>query len=143
MPARPSTDPCIGKTFSLPISKRDMAIKAEEIAKKQGVATSVSQLIVNLLTEFVERNESITSLNNGAAANKANNPLNIQYGEQQEIIKLFLQIPLDQFISDDRARSIVDETILEEQRHFAYANLRKIIQVLGLRMNGKAKPYAI
>ena len=143
MPARPSTDPCIGKTFSLPISKRDMAIKAEEIAKKQGVATSVSQLIVNLLTEFVERNESITLNKHHDGSSKANNPLNIQYGEQQEIIKLFLQIPLDQFISDDRARSIVDETILEEQRHFAYANLRKIIQVLGLRMNGKAKPYAI
>jgi hypothetical protein len=40
--------------------------------KQQGISTSISQLVVNLVTEFVERNEAIID-------NNAVNPINIQY----------------------------------------------------------------
>jgi hypothetical protein len=40
--------------------------------KQQGISTSISQLVVNLVTEFVERNEAIIDSN-------AVNPINIQY----------------------------------------------------------------
>jgi hypothetical protein len=70
---RTSDDPHFGKTFSWPLSKKDTLIKAEEIVKKQqGISTSISQLVVNLVTEFVQRNEAIIE-RNGV------NPINIQY----------------------------------------------------------------
>lgn len=69
---RTSDDLHFGKTFSWPLSKKDILVKAEDIAKKQqGTSTSISQLVVNLVTEFVERNEAIES--------NAVNPLNIRY----------------------------------------------------------------
>jgi hypothetical protein len=56
-----------------PLSKKDTLVKAEAIAKKQqGISTSISQLVVNLVTEFVERNEAIIDSN-------AVKPINIQY----------------------------------------------------------------
>jgi phage FluMu protein gp41 len=59
------------KSFSCPISEKETLIKAEQIAKKQeGISTSFSQLVVKLLREYVERNESLES---------PINPLNIQY----------------------------------------------------------------
>jgi hypothetical protein len=70
---RTSDDLHFGKTFSWPLSKKDTLVKAEAIAKKQqGISTSISQLVVNLVTEFVERNEAIIYSN-------AVNPINIQY----------------------------------------------------------------
>jgi hypothetical protein len=70
---RTSEDLHFGKTFSWPLSKKETLIKAEDIAKEQGISTSISQLVVNLVTDFVERNESIIQNNN------AINPLNIRY----------------------------------------------------------------
>jgi hypothetical protein len=47
-----------------PLSKKDILVKAEAMAKKQqGISTSISQLVVNLVTEFVERNEAIIDSN--------------------------------------------------------------------------------
>ena len=61
---RTSDDPHFGKTFSWPLSKKDILVKAEDIAKKQqGTSTSISQLVVNLITDFVERNEAIIKNN--------------------------------------------------------------------------------
>ena len=61
---RTTDDPHFGKTFSWPLSKKDTLVKAEDIAKKQqGTSTSISQLVVNLVTEFVNRNEAIIESN--------------------------------------------------------------------------------
>ena len=58
------------KTFSCPISAKDTFRKAQQLASKEGISNSLSQLIVNLVKDYVERNEAIIE-------NK--NPLNIQY----------------------------------------------------------------
>ncbi len=59
------------KSFSCPISEKETLIKAEQIAKKQeGISTSFSQLVVNLVKEYVQRNEDIDN---------PINPINIQY----------------------------------------------------------------
>jgi S-adenosylmethionine:tRNA-ribosyltransferase-isomerase (queuine synthetase) len=56
-----------------PLSEKDTLVKAEAMAKKQqGISTSIGQLVVNLVTEFVERNEAIIDSN-------AVKPINIQY----------------------------------------------------------------
>jgi hypothetical protein len=73
MPAKPSDDPRLNKSFSYPLSKRDILTKAAEIARKQGIADDISNLIVNLITEFVQRHhDDQNTMNN-------NNPINITY----------------------------------------------------------------
>ena len=52
------------------MSAKDTFRKAQQLASKEGISNSLSQLIVNLVKEYVRRNENIIE-------NK--NPLNIQY----------------------------------------------------------------
>jgi hypothetical protein len=72
---RNTTDRCSNRSFSCPRSLEDKIESIVEIARKQNVGDNPSQVIVNCLIEFYERNKF--SLGNNSQ--QTNNPLNLQY----------------------------------------------------------------
>jgi hypothetical protein len=107
------------KSFSCPISEKETLIKAEQIAKKQeGISTSFSQLVVNLVKEYVQRNDSLEN----------SNPLNVQYhiNSNNNDIRAASQVqtldellaPFDklyEYMTDDkRCQNINDITRIEQ-----------------------------